>query len=113
DVPGAVARGHHPAPLHPPGRDALRGVVHDRRSEMAALGLLLHPARSVLLLAAVSVLLDAGDEFPARQRALPAVDGAELHAVLDAASDTRPRPLSARRDFVQHLDAEHADNLDR
>src|SRR6476620_1984336 len=79
---------------------------------MAALGLLLRPAWGVRFLAAVPVLLDAGDEFSARQRALPAVDGAELHAVLDPASDARPRPLSAWRDLVQHLDAEHADNLD-
>ena len=38
-------------------------LSHDRRSEVAALGLLLHPARRVRLLAAVPVLLDAGDDF--------------------------------------------------
>src|SRR5215470_10078174 len=80
---------------------------------MAALGVLLRSAGRVCAWAAVSVLLDGGDQLPAGCRALPAVDGAQLHAVLDAAADARPHRVSTRRDAIQPLDAQYPDDLDR
>src|SRR6185437_14019727 len=86
-VPGAADRRHRAAPLHPAGRGPLS---HDRRGEVATLGLFLYPPHHFHRLAALPVLLDGGDVGPPRPRALPAVDGTQLHAVLDRASDARP-----------------------
>ena len=77
-----------------------------------ALGILQYPADPVRRRAAVSVLLDDRHELPARQRAVPSVERAELHAVLDAPPDPGSHPRPADRDAVQHVDAEHDDDRD-
>ena len=104
DLPDPVAGRDHPAPLHPPGGDA---YSHDRRSTLAALGLLLPPADAVHRRAAVPVLLDDRHHGPAGRRAVPAVERGQLHAVLDLQSDARSLPRPVDRDAVQHLDVEH------
>ena len=104
DLPGIAARRDHPASLHPPSGD---GVSHDRRGSLAPLGILQHPADPVRRRAVVPVLLDDRDQLPAGQRAVPAVERGELHAVLDAQPDPGAHPRIADRDAVQHLDDEH------
>ena len=73
--PGAFARCHRPAALHPPGGDPLSD---GRGRALAALGLFLHSVDRLHRRAAVSVLLDDHHQHPAGQRALSAVERTEL-----------------------------------
>src|SRR6185437_16640617 len=104
-VPVPAHRGGGAAPLYPPGRGALS---NDRRRKMAALGLLLHSARCIYFLAAVSVLLDAGHFGAAGSGTISAVDGAELHAVLDRAPDAPAHYRLADRYAVRQMDGQYA-----
>src|SRR6202043_3300296 len=92
-----VSGRHHPASLHPPRRGPLS---HDRRRNMAKLGVLLRPDGAVPAFPAVPVLLD-GDHFgPAGWRALPTLELDQLQSVLDLETDLGPCQISVRGDAV-------------
>ena len=105
--PVLLLRRHRSALLHPQGGDPL---TNDRRRSLATLGLLLRSAHRFCCRAAVSVLLDGDHHDPAGQRALSAVERAELRPVLDMASDPRAHHGSAHPDLVHDMAVEHDDH---
>ena len=110
DLPGAAARRHRPAALYPPGGDRLS---HDRRGEVAALGLLLRPADALYRPAAVPVLLDGRSPRSGRTASCTARGTRPTTRRSGPATDPGAHHGSADRDLVQHLDAEHDDHLAR